>query len=89
LKQLVDTKEISIEDFRKFAVKEPASKVGKEAASVLRSMRPGKPVLLEKVNRGMQASLSRQIKKNYPDVEMRVSKRGDGTRDIALLLAKK
>ena len=86
---LTEPKEISIEQFRRFAVKEPVSQTGKEALAVLKSLKSGRPMLLDKASRGMQVSLSRRIKKNFPDVEMRVSKRPDGTRDLALLLAKK
>ena len=84
----ITVKEIPKEQFRRFPVKEPVSETGKKAVLVLQDLKPDKPVMLERVSRGMQVSLSRQIKKNYPDVEMRVRKHSDRTRDIALLLKK-
>ena len=87
--QLNKVKEISIEDFRRLAVSATLSRTGQESLATLKSLNPGRPILLEKANRGLQMALSRRIKKTRLNVDMRVSKRGDGKRDIVLLLQKK
>lgn len=84
---MAEVKSISISAFEAMKKKAALSGVAKEAVEILSGLKKGSPILIEGASRGLQASLTRRIKKSGERIDMRVEISGKN-RTIALLKSK-
>lgn len=84
---MAEVKGISMTAFEAMRKKSALSGVAKEAIEILGGLKKDSPILVEKASRGLQASLTRRIKRDKMPIEMRVEISGKN-RMIALLKQK-